>query len=116
MNSIFIDNPENVNDYKERFFKVMSFVEKTFPWGFRKTPKGTASPRARFESIAIGSFLALEKIPDLSDKVINVESWHNCNEYKNVVGADGANAKKRLLGRINYVRDKLIEAYNSTEN
>lgn len=109
MNLEFENNPELVDDYRQRFVDTMSFVSNVFPWGFRRTAKGTVSPRSRFESIAIGSYLALQKKPEIAQKSISVEEWHNSSEYKKVTGADGANAKGRLIGRINFVRDRLLE-------
>ena len=109
MNLKFENNPELANEYHQRFADTMSFVSKTFPWGFRRTAKGTVSPRSRFESIAIGSYLALKEKPEIANESISVEEWHNSTEYKKVTGADGANAKGRLTGRINFVRDRLLE-------
>ncbi|MGK7897096.1 MAG: DUF262 domain-containing protein [Xenococcus sp. (in: cyanobacteria)] len=109
MNVKFAENPELEDNYRQRFMDTMSFVSRTFPWGFRRTPKGKASPRSRFESIAIGSYLALKEKPEITQKSISVEDWHNSVEYKKVIGADGANAKNRLIGRINFVRDRLLE-------
>jgi len=99
-------------EYKEKFTKTMSFVKRTFPLGFRRTrsKSAKATPRSRFESIAIGSWLALQENPEIAEKSFNVDGWHLSKEFIKVIGADGANAKARLLGRINFVKDKLLEA------
>ena len=67
MNTEFIANPSLSDQYRRRFIDTMKFVERTFPYGFRKTPNGNATPRARFEAIAIGSYLALRERPELKD-------------------------------------------------
>ena len=95
--------------YRETFHKIMTFVASVFPYGFKRNPKGTATPRARFEAIAIGSKLALDQVPALTtDDVPDVNAWLTEREFKQVTGSDGANATARLRERMNFVRRKLI--------
>ncbi len=108
MNAYFTTNPDAVEQYRRRFSDTMGFVWRTFPFGFRRAASGRATPRARFEAIAIGSFLALQKRPDLASAQIEVVKWLNSSEFRSVTGSDGANAIARLTRRINYVRDHLI--------
>lgn len=49
--------------YRKQFEEVIDFVARVFPHGFSKTPKGKATPRARFRAIAVGSRLALNNAP-----------------------------------------------------
>lgn len=93
--------------YRARFQNVMRFVEQGFPFGFGRSAKATTTPRARFEAIAIGSFLALEQIPSLAPSQSAIEQWINSADFRGVTGADGANALRRLQGRIEYVREHL---------
>jgi Protein of unknown function DUF262 len=108
MNQNFDKNPENIKIYRDRFLNTMEFIANTFPLGFRRTPNGKVSPRSRFEAIAIGSYLALQNKPSIANNQDKVGEWLNSKEFKEVTGADGANAKGRLNGRINFVRDRLI--------
>lgn len=108
MNEKFDCNPQLIDEYTARFNSVMQFVEVAFPMGFKRTLKGKVSPRSRFESIAIGSWLALQEHPDLLVNKEDVEKWLYSDEYRKVIGADGANAIGRLRGRTGYVRDKLL--------
>lgn len=110
MNERFTAEPGLAEDYRERFDRTMSFIKRTFPLGFRRTKAKTAkaTPRSRFEAIALGSWLAIQERPELTD--INVEDWHLGTEFGKVTGADGANAKARLLGRMQFVKDKLLGA------
>ncbi len=110
MNVYFTENPQAIELYRNNFLDTMIFVSRNFPWGFRRTPKGTATPRARFESIAIGSYLALREHPELFDQPIKVEEWLNGKDFAKVTTADGANAIRRLTTRINFVRDHLLGA------
>lgn len=104
MNRYFKENPEAIETYSKRFENTMKFVAKNFSWGFRRVEQGKMTPRSRFEAIAIGSYLALEQQPDLVDKPIKVDDWLTSKEFKKVTGADGANVKSRLIGRIHFVR------------
>ncbi|CQR62898.1 DUF262 domain-containing protein [Streptomyces leeuwenhoekii] len=111
MNAVFRERPALAEEYNRRFQETMDFVEQIFPYGFRKTPTGKATPRARFEAIAIGSFRALQEKPQLREKrrdQLNVRSWLQSEEFLEVTGSDGANARSRLEGRINFVRDRLV--------
>lgn len=108
MNKHFEKKPSAMENYRKRFKDTMDFISKNFPWGFRKTPKGNITPRSRFEAIAIGSYLALKEQPSLAKKHIEVQDWLESKEFKKVTGADGANVKSKLVGRINFVRDRLL--------
>ncbi|WP_327048965.1 DUF262 domain-containing protein [Microbispora sp. NBC_01189] len=113
MNVEFKENPRQASFYRARFAETMSFVDRVFPHGFTKGPKGRATPRARFESIAIGSLWALSDRPELASmdaSRINVEEWLYGDEFSNITGSDGANAISRLRGRIEYVRTRLAGA------
>ncbi|MER5745977.1 DUF262 domain-containing protein [Streptomyces sp. NPDC002225] len=110
-NIVFGERPTLLEEYRRRFQETMDFVERVFPYGFRKTPTGKATPRARFEAIAIGSYLALVEKPQLrgmSRDEVNLRSWLQGAEFLSVTGSDGANARARLEGRINFVRDRLV--------
>lgn len=110
MNGKFGDDPALADTYRIRFHEVMDFVGRVFPYGFSKTASGRATPRARFEAIAIGSYWALRDRPELagmSSVGINVAEWLGGKDFAGITGADGANVKKRLRGRIEFVRDKL---------
>ena len=108
MNQYVIKNPEKVEVYRQRFVTTMSFVEKFFPLGFRRTAHGTFTPRARFEAIAIGSYLAIQERPSLAETDVHVSEWLTSTEFTDVTGSDGANAIARLTGRLHYVRDQLL--------
>ena len=109
MNQHFTKAPEDIEKYRARFRDVVDFVARNFPWGFRRTEKGTATPKTRFEAIAIGSYEALMDRPKLADLPPRDTKWVESKEFKDVIGADGANAKSRLSGRIQYVKKRLLK-------
>lgn len=112
MNFAFAENPDWRQVYVDRFMATMEFVERYFPYGFRKSEAGNVSPRARFESIAIGSCLALSTNPDLSPDPRIVSRWIEDDAFVEITGADGANAIGRLNGRINYIKSRLLGQEN----
>jgi Protein of unknown function DUF262 len=109
MNARFTADPSLVGVYKQRFCAVIDFIAQAFPYGFRRSIKGRASPRARFESIAVGTYLALEANPGLKPDPSKTMAWITGTPFSDVTGSDGANAVARLEGRINFVKDRLLE-------
>ena len=104
-------DPALVDRYRARFNETMDFITRVFPYGFRRSAKGKATPRARFEAIAVGSRLALNERPALAQAaVVDVLPWLTSDDFKKVTGSDGANAVARLRERTRFVRDKLLGA------
>lgn len=109
MNARLAERPDLSDQYRTKFVQTISFVERVFPYGFRKGQKGKATPRARFEAIAIGSRLAIEENPGLMQAAIpDVNDWLTGDEFTRVTGSDGANAIARLRERTGFVRDRLL--------
>ncbi|EFO80927.1 hypothetical protein OSCT_1219 [Oscillochloris trichoides DG-6] len=108
MNSYFESNPDKLESYRTRFLDTMAFIKRNFTLGFRRTVNGKATPRARFEAIAIGSYLALRERPSLATEQVILEDWLHSDEFSDVTGSDGANAIGRLRARIHFVRDRLL--------
>jgi len=109
MNVWVTERPELIDQYRSRFLKVLNFIERIFPYGFRRNAKGKATPRARFEAIAVGSHLALAERPALANQgVPDVTGWLGNEEFIRVTSSDGANAVARLRERTGFVRDKLL--------
>jgi hypothetical protein len=110
MNLYFEQNPDEIPGYRRRFLDTMDFVARVFPYGFRRKPKGNATPRTRFEAIAIGSYLAIRQKHEIMKKQFGPLLWLTDNEFAKVIGSDGANAVGRLKSRIYFVRDQLLGA------
>lgn len=102
--------PEIIQTYEAEFSRTMDFIAGAFPYGFRRNARGKATPKARFEAIAIGSRLALTERPALENTAPPpVTDWLDSAEFSAVTGSDGANAISRLRQRINFVKDKLLQ-------
>lgn len=92
--------------YRTEFENMLEFVQKYFPNGFAKIKNATATPRVRFEAIAVGVTLALREEPDLA--IENVD-WLKSEEFKQCTTSDASNNQGKLRGRIEYVRDQLLK-------
>lgn len=111
MNSRAANDPVLADRYRARFQEAISFITRVFPYGFRRNLKGKATPRARFEAIAVGSRLALDECPGLANEGIpDVTPWLSSDDFTRVTGSDGANAIARLRERTGFVRDRLLGA------
>lgn len=94
---------------RAEFERMLSFVQDTFPLGFRKGGEGPSIPRVRFEAIAVGSALALRERPDLSLDSADVDHLMKENRFNQTVVSDGANVRAKLEGRINLVKSILLQ-------
>lgn len=110
MNVRFGEEPDLEQVYRDRFRNAMDQVARLFPYGFRRNANGNATPRTRFEAIAIGTHFALQERPALAQAEIDPTPWLEGPEFAEVIGSDGANAIARLRSRMGFVKDKLVEA------
>lgn len=109
MNATFESTPNLEAEYEKRFLRMINFVDKSFELGFRKTIAAKTTPRTRYESIALGSHFALEERPNLTVDVQKTNLILDSNAFKKEVSSDGANARRKLTGRIEYMRNALLE-------
>lgn len=108
MNEYFKEHPDAIEEYKERFASTMAFCQRVFPLGFKKTRKGTDTPKTRYEALAIGAYLALKEQPNLKEQTPDVSGWIEGDEFMRWTKSGGANPKAALGGRLNFVRKKLL--------
>ncbi|CAA6821700.1 MAG: Unknown protein [uncultured Sulfurovum sp.] len=88
------------------FLLMLNFVDRNFKNGFAKTKGANSTPRVRFEAISVGVHLALLEKPTL-DKVKT--DWLESDEFKTHTRSDAANNKLKLIGRTDYVKNKILE-------
>ena len=107
MNANFQADATLATQYEARFVRSLEFVQKVFPNGFKRTQNGKATPRARFEAISIGSYLAVDQKSIIETQLPDVSDWINSKEFSDITGSDGANAIARLRNRTEFVRNRL---------
>lgn len=96
-----------IDECKTKFEDMLDYAQKLLgARGFRKSMTSKSTPRARFEALAIGIALALKENPDL--EVVDISEWIDDEEFAKWTRSDAANNKTKLLGRINYVKAKLL--------
>ncbi|MEE2953027.1 MAG: DUF262 domain-containing protein [Pseudomonadota bacterium] len=104
------ENPEYIDRLGEHFDQVLRFVDRNFPFGFRKTATSTQVPRVRFEAIAVGCALAISAKPELANSAIDVSGWIDGKEFADITTSDAANVRAKVQGRIGFVVEKLLAA------
>ncbi len=94
-------------EYEDEFQSMLRFVQRWFVHGFAKAADATSTPRVRFEAISVGVALALREQEDLSDPDM---SWLDSDEFRKHTTTHASNSGPRLRGRVEYVRDRLLES------
>ena len=93
------------DDRQTDFDRMIACVSEHFPFGFRKTKAAMTTPRVRFEAIAVGVHLALERKPKLSPRDVG---WLDSDEFVKGTTTHASNSGPRLRARVEYVRDMLL--------
>jgi hypothetical protein len=93
-----------------QFLKMIQFASNHFPYGFRKTKDSSSVARVRFEALACGITLAQRIKPNLDPDNDTVQRLLDSDEFRAHVISDASNSLPKLKGRIEFVRDRLLEA------
>jgi hypothetical protein len=104
------EDPDYISNLEFEFSRMIDFVMRNFPNGFRKSASGTQVPRVRFEAIAVGVGLALRSRPELEPVAVDVSDWIDGARFSEITTSDAANVRSKLLNRIAYVFDQLTLA------
>jgi uncharacterized protein with ParB-like and HNH nuclease domain len=94
------------NSMQTEYEQMLAFVQAYFPNGFKKNQTSKSTPRVRFEALSVGVTLALRESPNLVPN--NIEAWINSPEFKHHTTSDASNSRAKVIGRIEFVRDKLL--------
>jgi GNAT superfamily N-acetyltransferase len=105
-NELLKQNSDEANRLREEWYRTISFIENYLPDGFKKSGPGRKVPRVRFEAISVGVGLALREKPDLVPA--DVDDWLLSTEFKEWTTSDASNNRANLIGRIEFVRNKLL--------
>jgi hypothetical protein len=101
------ENKDNFDkkEYQKIFQNMLEFVDKHFPFGFRKIESARSTPRVRFEAISVGVALALKEKPDLIPSSMN---WLDSEDFKKHTTTHSSNSPTRVRGRIEYVKNQIL--------
>jgi hypothetical protein len=101
------DNPNSANIMRSEWQNMLAFIQANMPDGFKKTGPGRKVPRVRFEALAVGVGLALRSGANLD--VQGIPKWLNSDEFKEWTTSDAANNRSNVIGRIEFVRNRLVD-------
>jgi len=107
-NDAAIKDPELNKRMRFEFERMLKYVTKLFPNGFRKSATANTIPRVRFEAISTGTALALRQNNDIKVSPEQVIEMMKERKFDDVVVSDGANVRSKLEGRIGLVRSILV--------
>jgi len=96
----------NLDEKEKELNDVLAFVEKYFnPPYFARKGRDNATPRVRFEAISVGVYLAIKEHQNLKPAYME---WLDSDEFKAHTTTDASNNPGKLKGRIEFVRDCLL--------
>lgn len=102
------DTSPTIDAMRAEFAGALKFIRAISPHGFTKSETGNQVPRVRFESIAVGSALALRADPTVANRVTDMTPLLNSPEFSDATKSDAANVKSKLLNRIRLTRNWLL--------
>jgi hypothetical protein len=91
---------------RQEWTRMLAFVKDHFPDGFRKHGPGRKVPRVRFEAISVGVGLALRENP--TPPLQETSPWLDGPDFRTWTTSDASNNRANLIGRVEYVRDKIL--------
>jgi len=108
-----VQNDFDKEAFKSEFERMISFIDRNFPNGCRKTKNAKSTPRVRFEAIAVGVGLALRENPDLEPTSME---WLDGDAFKTHTTTHASNSQVRVSGRVEFVRDMLLAGDDNASN
>ncbi|SFN93067.1 Protein of unknown function DUF262 [Chitinophaga sp. YR627] len=90
---------------KSEFERMLQFVDKHLPNGFKRKEDSAKTPRTRFEAISVGINLALRQNSNIKSPSF---SFLNTVSFEGEVTGGSHNSPNRVRSRIEFVRDKLL--------
>lgn len=101
--------PDKILEMENEFNRMLDFVERYFPSGFYQENKRGKKPvtRIKFESLSVGIALALREKHNLQPTP-KALSLLNLKEFKDYTKGDGSSSKKKVIRRIEYVKNRLL--------
>ena len=108
--SIEDDFIRNEPELREILFNTFNFVNNNFKSGFKRNNTVSIVSRVRYEAISVGCALAIQQNPLIANKTDINTSWAFEDEFLSMIRSDASNSKPKVISRIEYVRDKILEA------
>lgn len=100
---------DELQNKRNEFVLMLQYVKDCFPLGFCRKDNQPVS-RVYFEAVSVGISLALRENKNIKREAVNVaKSWmSDGNFYSNIVGRSRTHAPKKILDRVNFVKNWLL--------
>lgn len=109
MNEKAATTSDFLQEKRNLFNQMITFVSKSFKYGFAKGNVSQVS-RVYFEAISVGSAIALRECPDLSCTPDETLAWLQTGDLSRITaGKYKTHNKTRIQERINYVKRELLK-------
>ncbi|MEC4742313.1 DUF262 domain-containing protein [Limosilactobacillus sp. c10Ua_36] len=102
------------NKYREEFINTFNFIRNNYPVNVFKNSRNQ-TPRVRFEAISVGTNLALKENSHLNIKEQDIKILIENQEFKKLTTSDGSNSRKRVIQRIEFVKNYLLKCSERNE-
>jgi len=96
----------------KQFENTFKFIKLHYDQGIKKSKTSKSIPRVRFETISVGTNLALIEDPNLEPHSMK---WINSEEFKKYTTSDASNSRIKVKERIEFVRDCLLNKIKNEE-
>lgn len=100
----------NINVMRDEFNRMLRFIKKYLPNAlhiYRKTKRQyEPTTRIKFESITVGTALALRENKDLTPSSV---SFINSTEFDKLTKSNASSSNNKVVKRLEYVRDCLLD-------
>lgn len=100
---------EQKKKYKDEFTNTFNFIRDNYPINVFKNHRNQ-TPRVRFEAISVGTNLALQANNNhLNIKEQDIKLLTENQKFKKLTTSDGSNSRKRVIDRIDFVKNYLLK-------
>ncbi len=106
--SVELTFPAKKQELNNIFTKTFNFVNNNFSCGFKRSDNVSIVSRVRFEALAVGVALAIQKNPQIAN-LTNIDTdWAFEDQFLAMIRSDSSNSKPKVISRIEYVRDQIL--------
>ena len=99
--------------FKNEFYNTFHFIKKNYPKNiFHNGNRLNQTPRVRFETISVGTNLALKETHNkIRVSKQEIDKLVKDSKFQEYTTSDASNSKRKIIKRIEYVKNYLLKNY-----